>query len=46
VNRENTKALHLLFVLGSIEFFNGLGGGIVESISLTANTLFKRKDVT
>jgi hypothetical protein len=44
VNGEYLKALHLLFVLGSVEFFNGLGGGIIESLSLTAKTIPRRKD--
>jgi hypothetical protein len=44
VNGEYPKALHLLFVLGSVEFFNGLGGGIIESMSLTAKTIPHRRD--
>lgn len=43
-NGEYLKALHLLFVLGSIEFFNGLGGGIIEAIGLTRRTLPHRGD--
>jgi hypothetical protein len=41
---QSLKALHLLFVLGSVEFFNGLGGGIIESLNLTAKTIPRRKD--
>jgi hypothetical protein len=43
VNGESLKALHLVFVLGSVEIFNAVGGGIIESMRLTARTVPDRK---